>query len=68
MNVLAETNRVEREQYVKAGKVAKSEQDTLDLSTILNIMDGIQSSNGRIITLQLTILRRLIQHFAAGSD
>ena len=51
VNVLAETNRVEREQYVKAGKVAKSEQDTLDLSTILNIMDGIQSSNGRIIIL-----------------
>ena len=51
VNVLAETNRVEREQYVKTEKAMKSEQDTLDLSTILNIMDGIQSSNGRIIIL-----------------
>jgi hypothetical protein len=51
VNALAETSRIEREQYVKTAKATKSEQDTLDLSTILNIMDGIQSSNGRIIIL-----------------
>lgn len=51
VNAIAETSRVEREQYAKTEKEMKSEKDILDLSTILNIMDGIQSSNGRIIIL-----------------
>lgn len=51
VNAIAETNRAEREHYVKTEKAVKQEQDILDLSTILNIMDGIQSSDGRIIIL-----------------
>lgn len=48
-SAILEERRMEHSMMVKMEKDAKKEQDTLDLSTILNIMDGIKSSNGRII-------------------
>lgn len=51
VNAINEANRIERAAYVKTEKEMLKESDALDLSTILNIMDGIRSSHGRIIIL-----------------
>ena len=49
VSVMKEANRIERSMCVKVENELKSDADSLDLSTILNIMDGVKSSSGRII-------------------
>ena len=49
VDVMKEATKNERMMYAKTEKEMKASSDALDLSTILNIMDGVKSSNGRII-------------------
>jgi hypothetical protein len=49
VEAMTQMYKMDRSSYVKTEKEMKASAESLDLSTILNIMDGVKSLNGRII-------------------